>query len=201
MNIGLNLTRLSVRFSKISSSDGLQCLLQVGKQVVDVFRADGKPDRSREDFLNCLLLWCQLSMGGTGRMDDERLRVGYVGQQGKDLKTVNEPVCFFLSPVDEDGKDGSSAMRKVVLVTSVVRMAGQGRMVDPFHLGMSVKKGCNAQGIGYMALYPKRKCFQSLKQQESIERADGGTCVTQQDGTDAGDIGCMAGRFGEAQAW
>ena len=58
--------------------------------------------------------------------------------------------------------------------TSVVRMAGQGRMVDPFHLGMSVKKGCNAQGIGYMALYPKRKCFQSLKQQESIERADGG---------------------------
>mgnify|MGYP000497233537 CR=1 FL=1 len=133
-------------------------------------------------------------------MDDERLRVGYVGQQGEDLKTVNEPVCFFLSPVDEDGKDGSSAMRKVALVTSVVRMAGQGRMVDPFHLGMSVKKGCNAQGIGYMALYPKRKCFQSLKQQESIERADGGTCVTQQDGTDAGDIGCMAGCFGEAQA-
>lgn len=170
MNIGLNLTRLSVRFSKISSSDGFQCLLQVGKQVVDVFRADGKPDRSREDFLNCLLLWCQLGMGGTGRMDDERLRVGYVGQQGEDLKTVNEPVCFFLSPVDEDGKDGSSAMRKVALVTSVVRMAGQGRMVDPFHLGMSVKKGCNAQGIGYMALYPKRKCFQSLKQQESIER-------------------------------
>ena len=80
-------------------------------------------------------------------MDDERLRVGYVGQQGEDLKTVNEPVCFFLSPVDEDGKDGSSAMRKVALVTSVVRMAGQGRMVDPFHLGMSVKKGCNAQGI------------------------------------------------------
>ena len=135
MNIGLNLTRLSVRFSKISSSDGFQCLLQVGKQVVDVFRADGKPDRSRKDFLNCLLLWCQLSMGGTGRMDDERLRVGYVGQQGKDLKAVNEPVCFFLSPVDEDGKDGSSAMRKVALVTSVVRMAGQGRMVDPFHLG------------------------------------------------------------------
>ena len=91
-------------------------------------------------------------------------------------------------------------MRKVALVTSVVRMAGQGRMVDPFHLGMSVKKGCNAQGIGYMALYPKRKCFQSLKQQESIERADGGTCVTQQDGTDAGDIGCMAGCFTEAQA-
>ena len=60
----LNLTRLSVRFSKISSSDGFQCLLQVGKQVVDVFRADGKPDRSREDFLNCLLLWCQLGMGG-----------------------------------------------------------------------------------------------------------------------------------------
>ena len=103
MNIGLNLTRLSVRFSKISSSDGFQCLLQVGKQVVDVFRADGKPDRSREDFLNCLLLWCQLGMGGTGRMDDERLRVGYVGQQGEDGQVVDELVGLGLAALDVEG--------------------------------------------------------------------------------------------------
>ena len=116
MNIGLNLTRLSVRFSKISSSDGLQCLLQVGKQVVDVFRADGKPDRSREDFLNCLLLWCQLSMSGTGRMDDQRFDIGYIGQQGEYLQMVDKMVCFCASALDFKRKDGAGTFWEIFLI-------------------------------------------------------------------------------------
>ena len=68
-------------------------------------------------------------------------------------------------------------------------MALQCRMVHLGHLRMLGKEVDYLQGILYMALDTQTQGLDTLQQDEGIERRDGGTSVTQDDGTNAGDVG------------
>ena len=66
--------------------------LQVSQDVVNVLCTHRQTDGVGPDPLVLQLLRGQLAVGGGGRVDHQALDVSHVGQQGKDLKAVNEAV-------------------------------------------------------------------------------------------------------------
>ena len=76
-------------------------------------------------------------------------------------------------------------------------MLGQGRVVHGNHFGMLLQEFNHFQGILHMTFHAKRQRLQSLQQNESIERTDCGTGITQQYGTDTDGIGSRTGSVDE----
>ena len=76
-------------------------------------------------------------------------------------------------------------------------MLGQGRVVHGNHFGMLLQEFNHFQGILHMTFHAKRQRLQSLQQNESIERTDCGTGITQQYGTDTDGIGSRTGNVNE----
>lgn len=56
-------------------------LTQVGKQIFNVLGTDGKTDGRLCDALFCQFLVVELGVCRTGRVDDQRFDIGYIGQQ------------------------------------------------------------------------------------------------------------------------
>ena len=101
-------------------------LVQVGEDVVDVFRADRQAYCALVDALVFQFGFRKLGMRRCGGVDDQRLDVGYVGQQREDLQGVDEPEGFLLAALDLEGEDGAAAVREVLQVGRVVRVVRQG---------------------------------------------------------------------------
>ena len=124
--------------------------------------ADGETDRVAVDALIGQFLVAQLRMGGRRRVDDQRLDVRDVGQQGEDLESVDKGVRLLLSALDVEGEDAGPAVGEVLLIQGVVRVTGQRGMVDLFHLRMRgqelndllcvLRVAVEAQGQGLHAL-------------------------------------------------
>ena len=76
--------------------DGLERLVQVGQNIVDVLNADGQPDGAGADALVQQLRLGELGVGGGGGVDDQALHIGHVGQQGEDFQMVDELVGLLL---------------------------------------------------------------------------------------------------------
>ena len=83
--------------------------------VVDVLGLNGQADGVGLNALIQQLLRRELGVGGGGGVDDQGLYVGYVGQQGKDLQAVDEPVDLFLPAPDLESEDRSAAVGKYFL--------------------------------------------------------------------------------------
>ena len=63
-------------------------------------------------------------------MNDQRLYVSNIGQQGEDLQAVNEPECLFLTALDLKGENRSAAIGEILLIQGMVRMVRQAGVVD-----------------------------------------------------------------------
>ena len=99
-------------------------LTQVGKQVFNVLGTDGKADGRLCDALFCQLLVVELGVCRTGRVDDQRFDIGYIGQQGEYLQVVDEAVRFRTSTLDFKREDGAGTFWEIFLIKgweSVVR--------------------------------------------------------------------------------
>ena len=79
--------------------DCLECLLQIGDQVVGILGTDGQADGVLVDALVQQFLLAELAVGGGGRVDHQGLDIGYVGQQGEDFQAVDKLVRFLLLPL------------------------------------------------------------------------------------------------------
>ena len=64
--------------------DCLECLLQIGDQVVGILGTDGQADGVLVDALVQQFLLAELAVGGGGRVDDQALNVSNVRQQAED---------------------------------------------------------------------------------------------------------------------
>ena len=74
--------------------DCLECLLQIGDQVVGILGTDGQADGVLVDALVQQFLLAELAVGGGGRVDDQALNVSNVSQQAEDLQVVDERMSF-----------------------------------------------------------------------------------------------------------
>ena len=117
----------------------LQCckrLLQIGNDIINMLRADGKANGAAADAHIRQFFIGQLGMGGGCGMDHQNLDIRHVGQQGEHLQLVNEPEGLRLPPLDLKGENGSTTVRKVLLIQGMIRMVRQAGMIDPGYLRM-----------------------------------------------------------------
>ena len=120
--------------------DAGKSLTEVVEDVVNVLRANGKADGVGVDPLCCKFRFCELGVGGGGRMDDQRFYIGNIGEKGEDLQAVNKCLCFLRTALDIKGKNRSAALWKIFLIQSMVGMGWQSRMVHRFHARVCGKK-------------------------------------------------------------
>ena len=88
-----------------------------------MLRTDGEADCALVDALVSEFRLRELRVGGGGRVDYQRLDVGYVGQQRENLQRVDELEGLFPAPFDLKGKDGAAAARELLQVGLVIGMA------------------------------------------------------------------------------
>ena len=79
-------------------------------------------------------------------------------------------------------------------------MALQSGMVHLSHFRMLIQEINHLQGILHMTFHTQTQGLYTLQQDEGIERRDGSTRITQDDGTDSGDVGCCAYSIGKNDA-
>ena len=143
-------------------SNLVECLLQVGQQVVDVLGADAESHGTRRDVLGGEFVGRHLRMRGGVGMDDETLDVGHVGEEGENVKVVDEAPCGLLSAVNLEGEDGGCSLWVVALVEGVVGVRGQAGMVDLEDLGVLLEEVDHTQCVLHVALDTERERFESL---------------------------------------
>ena len=72
------------------SVKGLEGLIEIVNDIIDVLRADGQANRRRRDARSGEFLLVHLGVRRRSRMDDERLDIRDIGQQAEDLEMVDE---------------------------------------------------------------------------------------------------------------
>ena len=97
-------------------------------------------------------------------------------------------MCLFLSSFYFECKDGTCSVGEILFVERMVGMIGQCRMVHLLYFRMIFQIIYYFQRIFYVAFHTQGERFQSLQQNECIERAYGCSRITQQDGTNADRI-------------
>ena len=86
-----------------------KAFFQISDDIVDMLRADGEADSVRADPLVKQLLLRKLGVGRGSRMDHQTLDVRHIGQQRKQLQTVNKTVRLPDIAPDLECKDGAAA--------------------------------------------------------------------------------------------
>lgn len=125
--------------------------------------ADGETDGTAGNAHISQFLVGQLRMRGGGRMNNQGLYVSNVGQQGENLKVINEPKSLFLTALDLEGEDRSTAVREILLIQGMVRMLGQGRMADLCYFRMLCQIANDFLSVFYMTLYTEAESFGTLQ--------------------------------------
>ena len=138
-------------------------------------------------------------MCGGVRVDHEALHVGDVGKQAEDFQVVDELESFFLAALDVEREDGTATIREVLLVEFVVRMVREARVAHAGNLRVLGEVFQDLLGVFHVAIQAERKRFDTLQQQECVERRNGSTFIAEEDSADVDGISRCA-RRGERNA-
>ena len=97
-------------------SDGIQRLRQVGYYVVYMLRSYRQSYRSGSNALVRQLRRGELRVRRSGRMNYQRLDIGYVRQQRENFQLIYERVRLLLPSFDFERKNRPSAFREIFLI-------------------------------------------------------------------------------------
>ena len=118
-------------------------------------------------------------MGRGRRVDDQRLHICHICQQGEQLQIVDELLRGLCVALDLKGEDRAAAVREVFLIQFLLRrIRGYRRMMYLLYLRMLVQILYNFQCILHMALHAQGECLKSLKEEECMERRKGRTHIS-----------------------
>ena len=127
-------------------------------------------------------------------MNHQTLHVGNVGQQREYLQGIDKLPGLFLSALDFEGEDRTTAIGEVLLIELMVGMTFESRMMNSCNLRMVLQEIDYLQCVFYMALYTQTQRLYTLQEDEGIEGRDGCTSIAQDDGTDTSNVsGCTNG--------
>src|SRR4051794_4580696 len=112
-------------------------------------------------------------------MNHQASRIPDIRQVREDLKLINEPLAPFESVFQSKGKDCSRTFRCVLLCKRMIRIAGQGRILDPAHLRVLLKVLRNLQGVFKVAVHSHPKRVDPLEKEKRVERAHARAKISQ----------------------
>ena len=105
----------------------------------------------------------QLGVGGSGRMNSQRLHVSHIGKKREDMERVYELPCCLFATFYFKGEDATAAVRIVLLVESMVGMGRQRRVVHLLYLRVVSEIVHHHQRVGDMTIYAQREGFKALE--------------------------------------
>src|SRR5215470_2923219 len=130
-----------------------QALLEVGDDVLLVL----EPDREANDVgartgLDLLRVG-ELTVGGRGRMNDERARIADISEMGEQLHVGDELDAGVVAAFESEREAGARALGHVFFREIVVAVAGEARIAHPYHLALIREPLRHRQGIVAVPLH------------------------------------------------
>ena len=110
-------------------------------------------------------------------MNNESLRVTYVGQVARKADVLDEPPSRRFTSFDSEAEDRAFAVGEVPLRCLAVAVARQAGIVDPVDLGMSSEELCNRLCILTVSRHAQVERLDSLQGQKRSERTHGSAGV------------------------
>src|SRR5438105_3970513 len=112
---------------------GIECLVEIADNVVDVLDADAEPDHFRPYAGLRLLLRRHLPVRGGGGMAGQRLRVAHVDESLDELERVVQLLAGLEPAADAERHQRAGAPAEIFLRKLVIGAVGEAGIVDPFH--------------------------------------------------------------------
>lgn len=172
--------------------DSGEAVFQVSDNVFVMFRTDRHADRCRGNFGGSQFFRRKFGVRGGVRVNHEALHVGDVCKQAENFQVINELESFFLTTLDVEGEDRTAAIREVLLVKLVVRMVREARVAHAGNLRVLGEELDNLLGVFHMAIQAERKRFDTLQQEECVERRNCSTFVAEENRANVNHVGGSA---------
>ena len=91
-------------------------MLQICNNIINVFRADGKTNRSRPNSDSKQLFFAQLRVGCRCRMYDKALDIGNICQKREQLQTFGKLLGILRASLDIKGKNGAGSLGEIAVI-------------------------------------------------------------------------------------
>src|ERR1043166_7939193 len=106
------------------------------------------------------------------RVDHQTFCVAHVRPVRKQLESLDKAPARIEPSLDAEREDSAGAKRKVALRQAAIAAGCQTRIIDPRYPVMEFEKLCHGKSVFRMALHAELQRFQSLQEQERVERAE-----------------------------
>lgn len=164
---------------------GLEGLLKVGNDVVNVLGAHADADEVLGDTRVLLLLVGQLLVRRGPGVDRERLRVADVGEVADQLEAVDDLGAAGRAALDADGEHTAVAAGEVLGRGRVRRVRVEAGVRDPADVLVLLEPLGEREGVRRVALGTERERLQAEDQLLGAEGVEGRAEVTEELDTDA----------------
>ena len=141
---------------------GMEGLIEVGEDIVDVLDADGEADEFRRDATGGLLGVCELGVSGAGGVDGKALGVADIGEVGEEFEALDECAPSGVAPFDAEDDHGTAFAVEVFLIECEVGIVWEAWEADPLDLRVVFEVFGNSEGIFAMAFHAEREGFDAL---------------------------------------
>ncbi len=153
---------------------GPQGLFEIGEKIIDVLNSYGEAHVSWFDTGGKLLVYRQLRMSCRRRMDCEAARVADIGDMVEKLQGIDKPPARFKTTLQFEYDQPAVPATKIRIGAAPLFARVQRRIYNPFDRRNSGKKARDGTCILTESLHSKRQCFDSLQDQEGVERTSAG---------------------------
>lgn len=164
---------------------GLEGLLEVGDDVVDVLGSDRDTDEVLGDTRVLLLLVRELLVGRGPGVDREGLGVTNVGEVADELEGVDDLGAGGGAALDTDGEDTAVAAGEVLGGSLVRGVRGETGVRDPVDVLVLLEPLGEGEGVRGVALGTEREGLETEDQLLGAEGVEGGAEVAEELDTDA----------------
>src|ERR1035437_5568586 len=110
---------------EIVTSDSVQRLIQIPQNVIDILDTNAQAHEVSTDARRGLLLRCELTVCGAGRMDGQTLGIAHVGHMAEQLQAVDEFITRFRAAFDAESQYRTRTFGKISLGALMIWVALQ----------------------------------------------------------------------------
>lgn len=151
-------------------SDLSKSLIEILKNVVDVFDTDGQPDQFRRQSRVTLLFFAELRVTCARWMERKALGIAHVGEMRKEAEFFDEPLASRLASLNPENDHAPEPVAQHTASRGMGGIVGQPRIADPRHFRVLLEMIGDLQRIGAVPLHAQRQGFQPLQDHPRIVR-------------------------------
>ena len=161
-------------------ADGTECLIEISNDVIDMLEPDGDAYHLRRHSGRPLFAFRELLMRRGSRVDDKGLGVTDIREMTGELQRIDDLLSLGQASLDAKRYDSSEVARAEILLRICSgEMVLQPGIPNPVHERRFPKPSGKRESVLTMAFSAEGERFQSLYEQECVERREACPQVSQ----------------------